>query len=163
MKFALNDKDRTLIRKSLSRVLKNKNIDLMKKNIQHGNTSTYKHCLRVVIISYLIVKFLKINLNMKNLLMGAFLHDYFLYDWHYKGDKLHGLNHPHIAVKNAKRDFNINDEATQIIETHMFPLTITKPPKNFSAMIVCIADKIAAINEINLKKLFLPSNNLKNN
>ena len=154
MKIALNSDDREILKQSLNDVLKNKNINSMKKSIQHGKTSTYKHCLRVAIISFLIVKYLKINIDIKNLLKGAFLHDYFLYDWHLKGDKLHGFNHPHIAVKNAKRDFNISDETTKIIETHMFPLTITKPPRSLSAIIVCIADKIAAINELELKNFF---------
>ncbi len=85
-----------------------------------------------------------------NLIQGAILHDFYLYDWHNgrkRPEGLHGFNHPKIAVKNAKKYFNINKQVENIIASHMFPLTITKIPKSKEAFIVSIADKICAIKE----------------
>ena len=64
----------------------------MKDFIQHGRVTTYDHCIRVAAISFWIAKKLKLNCNLDSLVKGAFLHDYYLYDWHdYKGAKLAGI------------------------------------------------------------------------
>ncbi len=55
------------------------------------------------------------NLTTKNLIVGAFLHDLFLYDWHEK-DKLHrwhGYRHPLTASKNAREMCDANEETTK--------------------------------------------------
>ena len=38
-------------------------------------------------------------------------------------------------------------ETTKIIETHMWPLTITKVPRSKEAFLVCFVDKIMALAE----------------
>ena len=48
----------------------------------------------------------------RELVRGALLHDYFLYDWHTrksaKGLKeLHGFSHPETALRNAGRDYRL--------------------------------------------------------
>ena len=48
-------------------------------------------------------------------------------------------------------NFNVNQDILQIIESHMWPLNITKIPKSKEAIIVCIADKYCAL----LETLFL--------
>ena len=40
-----------------------------------------------------------------------------------------------------------NEETTKIIETHMWPLTITKVPRSKEAFLVCFVDKIMALAE----------------
>jgi uncharacterized protein len=79
---------------------------------------------------------------------GALLHDYFLYDWHVPAPEhnLHGFSHAGAALKNAKRDFEINRLEQDIIEKHMFPLNI-RPPKYRESIIVCLADKLCATKE----------------
>lgn len=42
---------------------------------------------------------------------------------------------------------DINENVENIIESHMFPLTITKIPKSKEAFIVSLADKICAVKE----------------
>lgn len=127
---------------------------MLKKYIQHGKTNVYIHSRNVAYLSYIIAKFCERTFNLKInyevLIVGAMFHDFFLYDWHdhEKREGLHGFNHPKVASINAQKYFNINEEEKQIIETHMWPLTITKFPKTIEAKIVCFADKWCSTKEI---------------
>ena len=61
--------------------------------IQHGNTSCLLHSIAVAYFCYrLSVKFNFLKLHRRELVRGALLHDYFLYDWHIpdKSRPLHG-------------------------------------------------------------------------
>lgn len=119
-----------------------------KEFIQHGNVSCYEHSVNVAKMSLLIagVLLLFIRINERALVRGALLHDYFLYDWHKSGHKLHGFFHAGCALKNAESDFKLNDIEKNIIKRHMFPLNLC-PPKYCESWIVCIADKICALKE----------------
>ena len=90
-----------------------------------------------------------IKFNYKELLVGAYLHDFFLYDWHEKAKwhKWHGFKHPSIAAENAEKMFNISENEKLIIESHMWPLNIRKLPKSKEAILVCLVDKFSAILE----------------
>lgn len=120
---------------------------------QHGKTTVLKHCKNVAYYSLLLAKKLdekfNISFNYNNLIIGAFLHDLFLYDWHEKdkSHRLHGYRHPLTASINAKRMCHINEEVEEIIKTHMWPLTIRKIPLSKEAFIVCLVDKILALKE----------------
>ena len=123
------------------------------KYIQHGNTSVYVHSRNVAYFSFLFAKFLekrlKCKIDYEILTVGAMFHDFFLYDWHQTTGrpKLHGLRHPKIACQNAQKYYNINDKEKMIIESHMWPLTITKFPKTTEAKIICIIDKCCSTVE----------------
>lgn len=98
-------------------------------------------------MSVRIAKWLPIQVNMDALVIGALLHDYFLYDWHDgKGRHFHGFTHPECAFRNAEMDYTLSPRVKNIIIRHMFPLTLV-PPTCTEAWIVCIADKICAIEE----------------
>ena len=115
-------------------------INETKNFIQHGSISVYTHCVNVAHMSVKIAKWLPIQVNMDALVIGALLHDYFLYDWQ------HGFTHPACAYKNAEMDYTLSPCVKNIIVRHMFPLTPV-PPTCIEAWIVCIADKICAIEE----------------
>lgn len=118
-----------------------------KNYIQHGSISVYAHCVNVARMSVRIAKWLPIQVNMDALVIGALLHDYFLYDWHDgKGRHFHGFTHPECAFRNAEKDYTLSPRVKNIIIRHMFPLTPV-PPTCTEAWIVCIADKICAIEE----------------
>ena len=118
-----------------------------KNYIQHGSISVYIHCVNVARMSVKIAKWLPIHINMDALVIGALLHDYFLYDWHDGQDRhFHGFTHPGCARRNAEMDYTLSPRVKNIIERHMFPLTPV-PPTCKEAWIVCIADKICAIEE----------------
>lgn len=134
-------------------ILENEHVALMKNYIQHGKTNTYEHSINVANLSYKISKLFNIKINMENVLTGAMLHDFYLYDWHNRSikDGLHGYNHSKIALENAKRIFNVNKNIQNIILSHMWPLNITKLPLSKEAWIVCISDKICSIKETFLR------------
>lgn len=119
-----------------------------KNYMQHGNVSVYEHSLKVCYIAIRIVKTFNLNVDMRALVRGALLHDFFLYDWHVpcKGRKLHAFYHARCAYDNAKKEFELGKIEKDIILKHMFPVNISLP-KYKESYIVSIADKISATHE----------------
>jgi uncharacterized protein len=117
--------------------------------IQHGGVSILNHTVRVACLSLKIAQKLNILVDLRSLVRGALLHDYFLYDWHEhdKSHKLHGFRHARRAFENASRDFELNDVEKNIILRHMYPLTLV-PPRYVESIIVSISDKLCALQEI---------------
>ncbi|MCR5310045.1 MAG: HD domain-containing protein [Lachnospiraceae bacterium] len=131
-------------------ILNSKNFLSSAKNIQHGDVSVMKHSLKVAYASMWLNRKLKIQCSERELVRGALLHDYFLYDWHDTKREnyqfLHGFYHPGIALKNATRDFNLTDKEKDIISKHMWPMTL-KFPKCREAWVVTAADKYISVLE----------------
>ena len=120
---------------------------------QHGVISVYQHSISVALFSLLFANFLHLKVDKKSLIRGALLHDYFLYDWHKKdySHRWHGFIHASRALENASEEYRLNTIERDIIIKHMFPLNISFP-KYKESVIVCIADKIIAINETLFKR-----------
>ena len=141
-------------------VLQTDEVSEMKNYSQHGSISTYEHCKNVAVLSEKLDLFFHLNCDKEDLFLGAFLHDFYLYDWHKSSPnffdvglfKMHGFRHPIIAAQNAKKIFNVNNRVYNIISSHMWPLTFTHFPKYKEAWVVCIADKISTITETFRKK-----------
>ena len=135
-------------------IVKKDNFIKQKNFIHHGNINVYDHVLKVAYISYLKAKKKK-HVDIKSVVVGALLHDYYLYDWHEKEKwhRLHGLKHPKIAYKNACRDYPeyMNKTIKDIILHHMFPLTII-PPLTKEGRIVSNSDKKATYTDYKKKK-----------
>ena len=143
----------------LEEIMSKKKYKKMNRYIQHGNTTCLLHSIALAYFSYRLCKLLRIKVHEKELIRGALLHDYFLYDWHakYKPTKdvgLHGRIHPTIALFNARRDYDVNRIEADIIGSHMFPLTF-KPPKYKESVIVCIVDKFCGIYEVFSKRAYI--------
>lgn len=119
-----------------------------KEFIQHGTTTLYQHCVSVAYRSVVIASKFNLDIDMRSLVRGALLHDYYLYDWHNKAArvKLHGFHHPRIACENASRDFQLNAIEQDIIRRHMFPLT-PMPPRYKEGWVICAADKACSLQE----------------
>lgn len=128
--------------------------DELNKYTQHGNTSIFKHSRDVAFMSYKMGSFFQNKFNAKidykDLIQACYMHDLFMYDWHEKSDwhKLHGFTHPQTAASNAEKYCNANDKVQSLIKSHMWPLTLTKIPKNKEAWILCLCDKCATIIEV---------------
>ena len=144
----LTSRDRKHIHEILKTYQAQKEVQSMQKFIQHGHTSTYQHSMNVVRLSYWLNKHFHLHADEKALLVGALLHDFYLYDWHEKNREhsLHGFKHPYFAFRNADRDFKLNDIEKNVILRHMFPLTPI-PPACREAWIVCMADKYCSARE----------------
>ena len=125
----------------------------MKNYRHHGNVSCYKHSIRVAYLCYKYYMKKKPNYDIYEFIKGALLHDYYLYDWHNKGEghRLHGFRHPKFALKNAKRDYVVTELMEDIILHHMFPLVPTLP-RSKAAFIVSIMDKKAGFYDYKRKK-----------
>ena len=120
--------------------------------IQHGNTSCLLHSIAVAYFCYrLSVRLGFLRLHKNELVRGALLHDYYLYDWHVADKthphRLHGFRHPRVSLENAETEFSLSPREKNSILTHMFPLT-PRFPNCREAWIICIADKICSTEEV---------------
>ena len=119
------------------------------KEYNHHTNHIYDHVVRVAYISYVMAKVL--GLDYIAAARGGLLHDFFLYDWRERKSSdshrsLHGKEHPHIALANARKHFDVNDREADIIVKHMYPKTRALP-RYKESVIVSLADKLATIVE----------------
>ncbi len=131
-------------------LLGNQDVQRMKGFIQHGQESTFNHVLHVSYLSFILARRLKLPLDEKSVARGAFLHDFYLYDWHIKDPnrkRLHGFHHAKTAHGNAMRIFTLNEVEEDIILHHMWPLTI-KLPHFRESYFVNFIDKLVSLKEI---------------
>lgn len=117
--------------------------------LQHRNVNCYDHSVSVACMSVWLVRHLSIDADVRSLIRGALLHDYFLYDWHEpdKSHRLHGFIHAKRALQNAKRDFDLSPMEEDIVVKHMFPLNPAIPRYKESVIVNC-ADKVCAACEL---------------
>jgi len=127
-------------------LLKHERVQSMKNFIQHGNTNCFEHSLYVSYTSYVVSR--RLGLDYRATARGALLHDFFLYDWHEKGNSegLHGFSHPRVALRNALECFELGIIEREIILKHMWPLTPALPQKR-EAMVVTLVDKYCTVAE----------------
>ena len=141
---------RSDMKKHANDILNSKNFRSSAKNIQHGRVSVLKHSMKVAYTSLWLSRKLHIKCEEKDLVRGALLHDYFLYDWHdeeHCGLKnLHGFYHPGVALKNASKEYDLSPREKDIIKKHMWPLTVV-PPRCKEAWLVTAADKYVSTIE----------------
>lgn len=132
----------------LSDVKKDSRFRMTKDFIQHGSTTVMSHCINVAYTAYYISHKLNIKVDEEELIRGALLHDYFLYDWHEKSleNSVHGFTHPLKALNQAKKDFELSAIERDMILNHMFPLTLN-PPRSKEGKLLCLADKLCATKE----------------
>lgn len=137
------------IQKHAKDILCSHGMQLEKKFLQHGCVTCYDHSLSVAHLSVALALRFRIKVNMRSMIRGALLHDYFLYDWHQadKSHRPHGFLHARHALKNAQRDFHLSSIEEDVILKHMFPLNLCLP-RYRETVIVTVADKICAIREV---------------
>ena len=124
-------------------------IQEMRRYIQHGSITTYDHVECVTQMCFLVNRRWHLGANERALVMGAFMHDFYLYDWHEndRSHRLHGYHHPDTSCENAVTYFQVGELVQHMIRTHMWPLTITKLPRSREAWILCLVDKYISTKE----------------
>lgn len=133
----------------ISELLETEQVLEMQNYMQHGNTTTFSHSLVVAYYSYLFALRLPLRCDIRSIVRGAMLHDFYLYDWHIPDNRhrLHGYVHAGFALKNAKKYFSLNPIEEDIIGKHMWPLNITKLPICKEAFLVNAIDKYCSLAE----------------
>lgn len=130
----------------------NPNFRELENELHHG-ISRYAHSYRVAKGVYKWTK--KFNLNYKEATRAALLHDfYFDYQLEDKNVKECFVEHPEIACLNATKYFNLNDMQKNMIKSHMFPTSNTKP-KYKESVCITLVDKIVALYEMQRYKVSL--------
>ena len=142
--------DDLYFRQCLSEMIDHPAIQKLKEIPQHKGGTTYAHVLSVANKAYQLAKQWRWDIDIKALVRGAMLHDYYLYDtetmpW---SDYRHSLIHPKIAVKNAEEHFTLTAKERNIILCHMFPIPGAPVPRSKEAWLVSLADKICAQQEM---------------
>ena len=151
----LSDTERQRLTAILARYDQHPEVQRMREFIQHGDVTTYQHCKNVVLVSFWLNRRFHLGADETSLAVGAFLHDFYLYDWHKRSSfrglrrlfEMHGFAHPGSACVNAERCFAITRKEQNIISSHMWPLTFRHVPTCREAVIVCLADKYCAVLE----------------
>lgn len=139
------------LRKHGGDILQSGNFKSTNSFIQHGSVSVHSHSIRVAECSLKLEKFLEklgIHCHERDLVRGALLHDYFLYDWHDPdpSHRLHGFRHAGFALRNAGRDFSLGPIERNMIASHMFPMNLVLP-RFRESLLLCLADKICSFCE----------------
>ena len=144
----IDDEQKEKLENLYQSFLNNEKILRMKDISMHRGSNCYIHSFKVA--KKAIKKSInKKNINLEVVLIGAILHDYYLYDWRQDRSKLkkHAKNHPGIAINNAINDFDISDDVKNVIKTHMWPINIKAFPNTKEAKIVSLSDKAVTIRE----------------
>ena len=90
---------------------------------------------------------IKLNLDYISATRGAIVHDFFTNaEFLSNHGLIQGVVHPDIALANAKGEFEINDIEANMIESHMFPLSMVLP-RSKEAWLLTGVDKMQAIYE----------------
>ncbi len=105
---------------------------LMRTHFHHDNISTYLHVLQVAWLAY--QNAINKNANYYDVVIGALLHDFYLYDWHKQEQRKPGLfnmhlfDHPNIALENSRKYFKnyLNPIIENSILSHSWHMYIIK-------------------------------------
>ena len=137
-----------IIRRYGRDILNSDGMHIEKNCLQHGQISVYEHSYMVAVLCVELAIMCRIRADMRALVRGALLHDYFLYDWHEKdkSHRLHGFIHAERALKNAESDFRLTDIERKMRRAHMFPLNLVLP-RYREGVLRCVADKMCATRE----------------
>lgn len=120
------------------------------KNYAHHKVGRFWHSHNVAVFSFYLSRRWDWKVDMKTLATGAMLHDYYFYERKESGmsDYEHAIQHPKIALYNAQRDFSLNEKEKNIILSHMWPFPFSAMPECREAVLVGMADKYCAYQEM---------------
>ena len=99
---------------------------IMKSYKHHKNSNLYIHSVRVAYLCYNHHKCFKMKSDLGELVKGALLHDFYLYDLDAQRQKhrFHWFKHPSLALIEAEKRYDLTPVQVNMIKNHMFPLTL---------------------------------------
>lgn len=131
-------------------MLQNEDILKLDRYTHHIHTTRLQHSLNVAYYNYIICRFF--HLNAVSAARAGLLHDMFYYDRHEyskkNGGKSHFSRHPEIALENARAHFSIDALESDMIEKHMWPVSIRNVPKYKESCVIVFVDKYCAVMEL---------------
>ena len=142
--------DETSFFRALRELERDPRVRLLKNHRQHRGNTTFRHCRSVAVESFRLAQRFGWKVDEHALARGAMLHDYHLYTRRNKEINAlrHLVSHPKRARGNAEKVFDLSRKEKNIIESHMWPLTLFKLPKSKEAFLVTLADKLCALREM---------------
>lgn len=151
--FRLKKSEEKAFRALSESIISHPDYQSMKKLRAHGRLTVFDHSISVARCALAMNRRLKLKADEQQLITGALLHDFYLYDWHdARIDvplfKMHGYTHPFTACRNASERFELTSTEKNIIQSHMWPLTLRTLPHSREAWLVCLCDKIIATEEL---------------
>lgn len=134
----------------LARLIKDSHVLAMAGFVQHGSVSTLQHTVSVAYMAAMLAHRSRKAVDIDSVIIGALLHDYYLYDWHVKtkvGGRWHAFKHGRYALENAEHDCPhlLTRRSRDAITAHMFPLA--RFPRTREGRIVSVADKMVSTAE----------------
>lgn len=146
--------DRKAFQDEMEKLMSSEKIQMMQGYKQHHGNNTLQHVRNVAYNSFALAEKLGWPIDERTLARGAVLHDYYLYDIKEQGltPYRHGTRHPKKALANAKKEWTLSRKEENIIVSHMWPLTLFHPPRSREAVLICLADKYCAANEMILHR-----------
>ena len=120
----------------------------------HRRITVGEHTFRVLISSLIvcyILEWFNIKINIHAVVVAALCHDLGMLG---RYDKFSSpiecsTQHPKDSVKVAKKLVpNISHKTENIIESHMWPITITNKPNSVEGVIVSVTDKYNAVKDL---------------
>jgi uncharacterized protein len=142
----LTKEDQQALNTTLAPYLADDAVRQMASYTQHGTVSTLSHCMNVARTSLWLSRKLHLNVDTKTMLVGALLHDFFLYDWHGAGWR-HSYRHAERACRNAVAHFDVDEQTQHVIRCHMWPMGIMHVPVTREAVLVNLSDKYNSLHE----------------
>ena len=147
----ISEQERIELEELYQTFLNDERIKKMRDINMHRGSNTYEHSFKVAKKSIRYAnRSRRKNIDFKVVLVGAILHDYYLYDWRIEKNKRkkHGRNHPYISSENASKDFQISEKTKKVIESHMWPINMKEYPTSREAKIVSLCDKMVSLGEV---------------
>ncbi len=129
----------------ISDILENEEIQKLGNYKHHIYTTRLQHSLNVSYYNYVVCSFF--HWNAVSAARAGLMHDMFYYDRKDSEHKSHCAKHPEIAVQNAREQFYIDQLESDIIEKHMWPISIKRVPKYKESYVIVFVDKYCAILE----------------
>lgn len=127
----------------VEKILENRKFNKLKNEIHHYNSNRFNHCIEVSFRTYKICK--KLGLDYESATKAALLHDFF-FNSDFENKRKSMINHPKIALENAKKITQITKKEENIITSHMYPIG-GKIPRSTESIIVDIIDNYVSLKE----------------